>query len=156
MATWTDKTNVFDFVRGPQMEGAKIAYMAVEIEVAATLRVFTTTQLDNYKTAGVLASTGGTADVDMGSDGNPVFGFLEDISEDGATGMWLVVGMTNEVFYAAAAEDPDVSNSVQSKGDGSVKQTPTAATVAAGGQTDGRGIVITKTTTGTTCKIWFP
>jgi len=155
MATWTSKTNVFDFVRGPQMEGGKIAYMTVEIELSTT-RVFTSTQLDNFKTAGVLASTGATADVDMGSDGDPIFGFLEDISQDGATGLWLVVGMTNDVFYAAAAEDPDVNNSVQSKGDGSVKQTPTAAAVAAGGQTDGRGIVVIKTTTGTTCRIWFP
>lgn len=156
MATWTDKTSVFDFVRGPQMEAGKIAYMNAEIEYDTTARVFTTTELDNYKTAGVLASTGSTLDVDKGSDGDPIFGFLEDISQDGAVGMWLVVGLTNQVFYAAAAEDPDVGNSVQSKGDGSVKQTPTATDIAAGGQTDGRGIVVTKTTSGTTCQIWFP
>lgn len=153
---WDNTTGVYDFVRSPEPDGAKVAYFAIEIDYVSSARVFTDSDLTNYNTTAVMTGAGTTLTIDKGTDGDPVFGFVEEISEDGAVANVLVIGMTEEVNYAAAAEDPDVSNSVLSKGDGTVKQTPTAAAVAAGGQTDGRGIVVYKDTTNTRCKLWFP
>jgi len=128
----------------------------MEITYTSSAREFTETELDASKTAGVLEQTGTNPTLGLGSDGDPVFGFLDDLTQDGAAGSFLTHGLTDWVFYAAAAEDPDVNDSVLSKGDGSVKQTPTATDVAAGGITDGRGIVFAKDTTNTKVKLSYP
>lgn len=154
--SWNSTTGVRDTVRAPQNYGGLGIFVNVEIKVTSTVREFTNTQLDNKKVAAVLESTAADPEVGLGSDGDVVFGFISDISNDGAVATLLILGLTDWVFYAAANEDPDVNNSVLSKGDGSVKQTPTATDIAAGGNTDGRGSVVSKDTTNTFVKIAYP
>lgn len=149
---WASTTGVFDRVRGPVPEGNKIMYFAIEI-LDSSGRVFSTTELDSREVAAVLASTGTVPTVSKGSDGDEVFGYIEDISQDGAVADCLVLGATDDVDYAAATEDPDVGNSVQSKGDGSVKQSIATPTITAGQANIGRHIVYYKDTTNTTVRL---
>ncbi len=154
--SWNSTAGVRDTVRAPQSFDAPGIFIPIEIKVTSSVREFTNTQLDNKKIAAVVESTGTDPEVGLGSDGDVIHGFVDDISKDGAVASLLIFGLTNWVFYAAATEDPDVQDSVLSKGDGSVKQTPTATNILAGGNTDGRGCVFAKNTTDTTCKLVYP
>lgn len=156
MATWANTTGTADKVRSPQPEGDRVAFFAVEIFYTASARVFTETDLDDRKIAAVLNSTGVTLTVNKGTDGDPVFGFIDDISEDGAVADVLIVGVSPDVAYAAAAEDPDVGDAVQSKGDGTVKQAIATPTISAGQRNIGRGHVIYKDTTNSYVRILWP
>lgn len=143
---WNSTQGVRDVVRSPLAEGVKIAYWNVEILVAASVRVFTTTDLDNRTVCAVM-DTGTAAGlvIDKGADGDPPLGYVEDISNDGAVGMTLVQGLTDDVNYSeTGGEDPDVGDSVSSSGDGEVKQAVDGST--AGDRTNGRGHVVSKVT----------
>jgi len=153
MPTWADTAGAADKVRSPQPEGDKVAYFAVEIIRTASVREFVETDLDDRKICAVLESTGNTPTVGKGTDGDPAFGFIEDISEDGTTADVLILGVTSDVAYAAATEDPDVGDAIQSKGDGKVKQAIATPTISAGQRNIGRGHVIYKNTTDSYCRI---
>ena len=157
MSTWVNTLNVGDLVRSPQQDGWAGFTIPVEIEVASSVRVFVdSTDLDNKDIAAVVNTTGTTVTIGKGSDGDPVFGFITDISKDGAVAQVLLLGDTPWVAYAAATEDPDVNNSVQSKGSGKVKQSVANPTESAGQAEIGRGRVYKKDTTNSYVKLVFP
>jgi hypothetical protein len=144
-----------DFVRDEQPSETRIT-TSVEIAVSASVRVFTETDLDNRDVAAVLNSTGTTPTVNKGSDGDPVYGFIEDIFTDGAGAELLILGQTKQVAYAAATEDPDVGDAVQSKGNGKVKQAIASPSISAGQRNIGRGHVFYKDTGNSYVKLLWP
>ncbi len=136
-------------------EGGKLAYWNVEILVSTT-RVFTTTDLDNRTVCAVM-DTGTAAGlvIDKGAENDPPLGYVEDISNDGAVGMVLVVGLSDDVNYSeTGGEDPDVGDAVSSDGDGEVKQAADGTT--AGSRDVGRGHVVSKDTTNFFVRMWHP
>ena len=153
MATWVTTTGAADKIRSPQPEGSKIGVFPVEIHYTGGVRVFTETDIDNRDICAVLNSTGSTPTISKGADGDPAFGSIEDISEDGTTADVLVLGISSDVAYAAATEDPDIGDAIQSKGNGKVKQAIASPTISAGQRNIGRGHVIYKDTTNSYVRI---
>lgn len=153
---WNNATGVYDFVRSPLAEGAKIAYWNVEILYSGSARIFTTTDLDN-RTVCAIMDTGTAAGlvIDKGAENDPPLGYIEDISQDGAVAQTLVIGLTDDVNYSeTGGEDPDVGDAVSSDGDGEVKQAADGTTP--GSRDVGRGHVVSKNTTDFMVRMWHP
>jgi hypothetical protein len=152
---WNDSTGVADVIREPQPHGAKVYYINIEIRRTGGVREFTETDFDNRTTAVVVEGTGVAPILGgKGADGNRVFGYLEGISEDGATGDVLGAGVTDRVSYVATA--PAVGDRVVSGGGGETKQATDLASTGAGGQLIGDGYVTELDTTATEVRLRWP
>jgi len=149
---WQSTLGVFDVVRSPEGGGVKF-YASFEI-LDSSGRVFTTTDLDNRTVAAVMTAN---FEIGKGSENDPIVGFVEDISQDGAVASTLVIGETDDVNYSETTdEDPDLGDKVVTDGDGEVKQTPDSASTGAGSRPVGRGHVIHKDTTTKMVRLLWP